>query len=207
MELNLDTENELLPEVSKKEVEKFSDGTKLKGDDLEEYILAGQIIHSRILGMDYVEIANSLNTTEAKVKNALARNLAELSPVEDKEALRGLQLKRYEMLLKTQMSDAESGDKNATRVAISIMNGINAISDLYRPIKEESEEMTDSMQDMLEAAIKIVEEARFGVEDIIDAEIVMDELEVENSMATSFIEKKLSELRETTEAKLAADGE
>lgn len=203
----MDTENELLPEVSKKEVEKFKDQSKLKGDDLEEYILAGKIIHCRILGMDYVEIAESLSITEARVRNALARNLAELAPVENKEALRGLQLKRYEKLLHAHMPDAQSGDGNATRVAISIMNGINAISDLYRPIKEESEEMTDSMQDMLEAAIKIVEEARFGVEDIVDAEIVMDELEAENSMATSFIEKKLSELRETTEAKLATDGE
>ena len=202
----MDIENELLPEIRHKDngAEKYKDNTQLKGEELEEYILAGKIIHCRVLGMEYKEISDALSVPEYRVKNVLAQNLHELSPVENKEALRGLQLKRDEQLLKPQMIEGIEGDEKATRVAISIMNGINSITDLYRPVQ--NAEISSEMQDMLETALRIVEESSFTVGDIIDAEVVSEEL-MEATSATPFIERQLEELARNAERRQAEDDE
>ncbi len=200
----MDIENELLPEVRHKDTERYKDNTKLKGEELEEYILAGKIIHCRVLGMEYTEISEHLSVPEYRIKNILAQNLHELAPVENKEALRGLQLKRYDQLLKPQMIEAIEGDEKATRVAISIMNGINSITDLYRPVP--NVEISSEMQDMLETALRIVEESSFTVGDIIDAEVVSEEL-MEATSATPFIERQLEELARNAERRHSNDGE
>jgi 3-deoxy-D-manno-octulosonic acid (KDO) 8-phosphate synthase len=119
-------------------------------------IRMNEALDLRLQGFTYRQIAAAMNitvgTAHAYVKDALAE-----IPRDNAEAVLMQQLERYEAIVKANWDAVEAGDTFAAGTVMTAMRSIERLQGVDSPVlKDATEEVTDQLTELLEAATKAI---------------------------------------------------